>query len=259
MNLILGDCIEQMKQFEDGSIDMIFVDPPYNTNVKNILIRPQSKRGTTGGTYDGVGTVEWDNFSSIKDYNKFCKNWLSECKRLLSPEGTIFVCGAYHGIYQIGTIMQDLGFWILNEIIWIKINPVPNFLGVRLCVGHENIIWSSKGKDYKYKFNYHLMKSINGNKQLRAEWDDIEQTPKNELLFLNNKRLHPTQKPEKLLERIILMSTDEGDTVLDPFMGTGTTGVVCKRLKRNFIGIEQNEDYFNGASLRIAQTTESLF
>jgi len=233
--IILGDCIEVMKQIPDESIDLIFADPPYNLQLTNDLWRPNETK------VNGVNE-EWDKFKSFEDYDDFTFKWLNECHRILKRDGTIWTIGTYHNIFRIGKIMQDLGYWILNDIIWIKINPMPNFKGTRFNNAHETLIWASKNKDSKYTFNYKTMKTYNDDLQMRSDWY-IPICQGDERVKINNKKAHPTQKPEALLYRIINATSKPGDIILDPFAGTGTTLAVAKKLNRKFIGIEKEDLY----------------
>lgn len=247
--IITGDCLDVLTAFPDKTVDLIFADPPYNLQLENELWRPNSTR---------VSRVEesWDQFKNFEAYDHFTKEWLLGCKRVLKDTGTIWVIGSYHNIYRVGKVMQDLGFWILNDIVWIKNNPMPNFHGVRFTNAHETLIWAQKIKGNRYTFNYKTMKSINhgihahGGLQMRSDWMLPLCTGK-ERLKINGKKAHPTQKPEALLERVILASTNPGDIVLDPFFGTGTTGAVAKKLGRHWIGIEAKTSYISIAQQRI--------
>ena len=244
--LIIGDCIKEMSTIKDNSIDMIFADPPYNLQLSKALFRPDQTN------VKGVNH-SWDKFNSFEDYDKFTSNWLYQCKRILKDEGTIWVIGSYHNIFRVGSVIQNLGFWILNDIIWNKTNPMPNFKGNRFTNAHETIIWASKSKKSKYTFNYKAMKVANDDKQMRSDWS-FPICSGNERIKKLGKTLHPTQKPESLLHRIIISSTKKGDTILDPFFGTGSTGVVAKRLGRQFIGIEKSKEYMKYAKNRIEVT-----
>ncbi len=242
--ILPGDCIEILARLPENSIDLIFADPPYNLQLTQKLWRPNQTR---------VEAVEdaWDKFKSFEDYDTFTRSWLSVCKRLLKKTGTLWVIGTYHNIYRLGTIVQDLGFWILNDIIFIKTNPMPNFQGVRFTNAHETLIWAQKEKGAHYTFNYHAMKSLNDDLQMRSDWLLPICTGK-ERIKANGVKAHSTQKPEALLYRILIASTNPGDVVLDPFFGSGTTGAVAKKLGRHFIGIERDEGYIKIAQARIA-------
>ncbi|MHA1401693.1 MAG: site-specific DNA-methyltransferase [Candidatus Heimdallarchaeaceae archaeon] len=238
------DCIEGMKKLPDESIDLIFADPPYNLQLKNELYRPNQT------LVDAVND-KWDKFESFEEYDNFSRKWLSECRRVLKKTGSIWVIGSYHNIFRIGKIMQDLGFWILNDIIWIKTNPMPNFKGTRFNNAHETLIWASKDNKSKPTFHYKSMKVLNDDKQMRSDWYLPICTGK-ERVKNNGKKLHSTQKPEALLHRVIISTSNVNDVVLDPFMGSGTTAAIAKRLQRNFIGFEVEESYIQAANERIA-------
>ncbi|MEN3001380.1 MAG: DNA methyltransferase [Armatimonadota bacterium] len=242
-----GDCIEIMRTLPAESIDVIFADPPYNLQLRQELYRPNLTR---------VDTVdeEWDHFESFEAYDRFTVAWLSEARRLLKETGTLWVIGTYHNIFRVGKILQDLGFWILNEIAWIKTNPTPNFRGVRFTNAHETLIWAQKEQGKPYTFNYHDMKALNDDLQMRSDWY-IPVCSGRERLRIEGEKAHPTQKPEALLYRVILASTKPGDVILDPFFGTGTTGAVAKRLGRRWIGIEKDARYVQLARERIAAVT----
>lgn len=241
--IILGDCIEKLKEFPDNSVDLIFADPPYNMQLNGDLWRPNQTK------VDAVDD-EWDKYESFEHYDKFSIEWLKECRRVLKDDGTIWVIGSYHNIFRVGKIMQDIGFWVLNDVIWMKTNPMPNFKGTRFNNAHETLIWASKNKNSKYKFHYKSMKAFNDDKQMRSDWY-IPICQGEERIRVNGEKAHSTQKPEELLYRIILSSSHVGDIVLDPFMGSGTTGAVAKLLKRKFIGIEKEEFYKKVAEDRI--------
>tara|TARA_E500000331_G_scaffold321929_1_gene336478 strand:- start:841 stop:1944 length:1104 start_codon:yes stop_codon:yes gene_type:complete len=244
---ILGDTITELKLLEASSVDMIFCDPPYFLQLRKKLLRPDMSE------VNGV-KEKWDQFSSYQEYDNFTNNWLKECRRILKPSGTIWTIGTYHNIYRIGYHLQNLDFWILNDLIWNKINPLPNFKGTRFTNAHEIMLWATKYKNSKYTFNYHTMKKMNNNKQMRSDWSIKLCQGKERLKNHFNKTLHSTQKPEELIYRIILASTKPGNLVLDPFFGTGTTGVICKKLGRKFIGIENNLEYMHAAKKRIIKT-----
>jgi len=243
--IIQGDNIEILKQFPNNSIDLIFADPPYNMQLENALYRPNNTK------VEGVDDL-WDKFDSFKTYDEFCKRWLIECRRVLKDTGTIWVIGSYHNIHRVGTIMLDLGYWILNDITWFKTNPMPNFLGTRFTNATETLLWCTRKKESKkYTFNHEIMKRYNDGKQMTSVWQIGLCIGNERLKNEEGKKAHSTQKPEELLKRVILSSTKQGDLVLDPFFGTGTTGTVAKKLKRNFIGIEKEETYVNHAQKRI--------
>ena len=241
--ILRGDCIEMMRSLPDASIDMIFADPPYNLQLGGDLARPD------GSHVDAV-TNDWDKFSSFAAYDAFTREWLAEARRLLKPDGSIWVIGSYHNIFRVGAILQDLGFWILNDIIWRKANPMPNFKGTRFTNAHETLIWASKSEKSKYTFNYRAMKTLNDELQMRSDWV-LPICNGQERLKRNGTKAHPTQKPEALLYRVMLATTNKGDVVLDPFFGTGTTGAVAKRLGRDWIGCEREESYIEVAEERI--------
>ena len=240
---IHGECVEVLNSLPEKSIDLIFADPPYNLQLQNTLWRPNMTQ------VDAVDD-QWDQFDSFTTYDIFSRKWLHACQRVLKDTGTIWVIGSYHNIFRIGKIMQDLGFWILNDVIWIKTNPMPNFRGVRLTNAHETLIWASKSKGSKYTFNHHAMKGFNEDKQMRSDWV-IPICSGSERIKVNGKKAHSTQKPEALLLRVIISSTNKDDIVLDPFFGSGTTGAVAKQLHRHWIGIEQEERYISMAQERI--------
>lgn len=245
LNRILhGNCIEILHSLPENSVDLVFADPPYNLQLQNDLYRPNNTK------VDAVNNG-WDKFSSFAEYDEFTLNWLRASKRVLKETGTIWVIGSYHNIFRVGAIMQDLGFWILNDVIWLKTNPMPNFRGVRFTNAHETLIWAQKQKGTKYKFNHKDMKALNEDLQMRSDWVIPLATGK-ERIKANGTKAHPTQKPEALLYRILLASTDVGDVVLDPFFGSGTTGAVAKMMGRHFIGIERDKKYIKVAEKRIA-------
>lgn len=242
--IIKGNCIDSMISLPDNSIDVIFADPPYNLQLKNVLSRPDSSK------VNGV-TEDWDRFKSFEDYDQFTKGWMSEAQRILKPEGTIWVIGSYHNIFRVGNTMQNLGFWILNDIIWHKSNPMPNFKGTRFTNAHETIIWASKNFSSKYNFNYQAMKSLNEGTQMRSDWHIPICSGRERIRDSEGNKIHSTQKPEALLYRVLLSSSKKGDVILDPFFGTGTTGAVAKKLGRNFIGLEKESVYIKAAEKRI--------
>ena len=247
LNKILrGDCIKEIKKIPDKSFDLVFADPPYNLQIGEKLTRPDASK------VNGVND-RWDQFNSFKHYDKFCKEWLIECKRILKDNGSIWLIGSYHNIFRLGYLLQNLNFWILNDIIWRKNNPMPNFKGTRFTNAHETLIWASKSKRSKYTFNYQSLKCFNDDLQMRSDWLFPICSGK-ERLKQKGKKVHSTQKPEALLHRIILATTNKGDKIFDPFLGTGTTAVVAKKLGRNFCGIEKDKRYFKAASERISNT-----
>jgi len=241
--ILQGDCIEVLETLPENSIDLIFADPPYNLQLQKDLWRPNLTK------VEAVDD-EWDQFGSFQAYDKFSRMWLTSCWRVLKDTGTIWVIGTYHNIFRIGSIMQDLGYWMLNDVIWLKTNPMPNFRGVRFTNAHETLIWASKGKGNRYTFNHHSMRGLNDDLQMRSDWS-IPICTGTERLKVDGKKAHSTQKPEALLYRVILSSSNPGDIILDPFFGTGTTGVLAKRLHRRWIGIEREEGYIQLARQRI--------
>lgn len=252
--ILHGDCIELLNDLPSNSVDLIFADPPYNLQLRTDLYRPN--RTKVDAVDDG-----WDKFEDFKAYDEFTRKWLSACRRVLKETGTIWVIGSYHNIYRVGAIMQDLGFWILNDILWIKSNPMPNFRGVRFTNAHETMIWAQKKKGAKYTFNHHSMKTLNddsreGGLQMRSDWE-IPLATGRQRIKTNGVKAHSTQKPEALLYRVIMASSKPGDVVLDPFFGSGTTGAVAKKLGRRWIGIERDKKYVKIAQKRIEAVTEA--
>jgi modification methylase len=243
-SIIAGDCIAAMATMAEASVDLIFADPPYNLHLTGKLLRPNNSR------VDGV-EESWDKFADFAAYDRFTRNWLTAARRVLKPDGTLWVIGSYHNIYRVGTLLQDLGYWVLNDIVWRKTNPMPNFRGRRFTNAHETMLWCAKSRDARYTFNYQAMKALNEGVQMRSDWL-IPLCGGPERLKRDGKKAHPTQKPEALLHRVLLASSKPGDTVLDPFFGTGTTGAVARRLGRRWIGIEENKDYIAVARERIA-------
>ena len=244
--IIQDDCVAAMAGLPDGCIDMIFADPPYNLQLGGDLFRPE------GGRVDAVDDA-WDKFACLADYDGFTRAWLAEARRILKPNGTLWVIGSYHNIFRVGAALQDEGFWILNDIIWRKSNPMPNFRGTRFTNAHETLIWASRNEDSRYTFNYRAMKALNDELQMRSDWL-IPICAGGERLKEDGAKAHPTQKPEALLYRVLLACTEPGDVVLDPFFGTGTTGAVARRLGRRWIGIERESRYVRVAEQRIAAT-----
>ena len=244
LNQILhGDCIEILKSLPENSVDLIFADPPYNLQLQNDLYRPNMTK------VDAVND-NWDQFKGFAEYDAFTRDWLSASQRVLKETGTIWVIGSYHNIYRVGAILQDLGFWILNDVVFVKYNPMPNFRGVRFTNAHETLIWAQKKKGAQYTFNHQSMKALNDDLQMRSDWY-LPIVTGNQRLKVNGKKAHSTQKPEALLYRVIMASSNPGDVVLDPFFGTGTTGAVAKRLGRDWIGIERDKKYIRVAQKRI--------
>ncbi len=244
--IFVGDCIELMQTLPKGSVDMIFADPPYNLQLGGDLRRPNNSK-----VY-GVDN-SWDHFSGFASYDSFTRNWLSAARKILKTDGTLWVIGSYHNIYRVGTILQDLGFWILNDVIWRKSNPMPNFRGRRFTNAHETLLWCARSQESKYRFNYDAMKTLNDDLQMRSDWI-LPLCTGAERLKKNGKKAHPTQKPESLLYRVVLSSTEVGDVILDPFFGSGTTGAIAKQLGRDYIGIEREKNYVNLAEKRLEQT-----
>jgi modification methylase len=243
--ILAGDCIEAMRSLPDASVDLVFADPPYNLQLGGDLNRPD------GSLVDAV-TDHWDRFDSFATYDTFTRDWLIEARRVLKPDGALWVIGSYHNIYRVGAILQDLGFWILNDIVWRKSNPMPNFRGTRFTNAHETLLWASMGEKARYHFNYRAMKTLNDELQMRSDWV-IPICGGPERLKQGGAKVHPTQKPEALLYRVLLATTETGDVVLDPFFGTGTTGAVAKRLGRQWIGCEREAGYRDAALARIAK------
>lgn len=245
--ILYGDCIEILQTLPQNSVDLIFADPPYNLQLSKELYRPNLTR--VDAVDDG-----WDKFSDFKTYDEFTRQWLSAAQRVLKETGTIWVIGTYHNIYRVGSIMQDLGFWILNDILWLKNNPMPNFRGVRFTNAHETIIWAQKKKGARYTFNHKSMKALNDDLQMRSDWFNWNvplATGKERARSSNGTKAHSTQKPEALLYRVIMASSNPGDVALDPFFGSGTTGAVAKKLGRKWIGIERDKKYIKVAQQRI--------
>ena len=242
--IVPGDCVEVRNSLPAGSVDLIFADPPYNLQLKGELHRPDNSR------VDAVDD-HWDQFSSFAAYDKFTREWLAAAKRVLKPNGAIWVIGSYHNIFRVGATLQDQGFWMLNDVIWRKSNPMPNFRGKRLTNAHETLIWASRDEAAKYTFNYEALKELNDGVQMRSDWVLPICTGHERLKDEHGDKAHPTQKPESLLHRILIATTNPGDVVLDPFFGTGTTGAVAKMLGRDFIGIEREDAYRKAAQARI--------
>jgi modification methylase len=250
--VIEGDCLEVLESLPDESIDLVFADPPYNLQLAQELWRPNQT------LVDAVDD-DWDHFGSFAEYDQFTRLWLSACRRVLKPTGTLWVIGTYHNIFRVGTVLQDLGYWILNDLVWQKVNPMPNFRGVRFTNAHETLIWAQKEHGAQYTFNYQAMKALNEGLQMRSDWHLPICSGKERLRTADGQKAHPTQKPESLLYRVLLSSTQSGDVVLDPFFGTGTTGAMARRLHRHFIGIEKNPAYAQIARERIHQVVQIEF
>ncbi len=247
LNTILaGDCIDVMRSLPENSVDLVFADPPYNLQLKGDLHRPDNSR------VDAVDDA-WDRFASFETYDTFTRAWLSAARRILKPHGAIWVIGSYHNIFRVGAAMQDAGFWLLNDVVWRKSNPMPNFRGKRLTNAHETLIWASKEEASKYTFNYEALKALNDGVQMRSDWVLPICTGHERLKDGNGDKAHPTQKPEALLHRVIVATTNPGDVVLDPFFGTGTTGAVAKMLGRDWIGIEREAAYREAAEDRLSR------
>ena len=244
--IVNGDALKILKTIPSKTFDLIFADPPYNLQIGKKLKRPDDSK------VNGVND-KWDQFKSFEDYDNFCKEWLGECKRVLKDHGAIWVIGSYHNIFRIGYHIQNTGYWILNDVIWKKNNPMPNFRGTRFTNAHETLIWASKNKNSKYTFNYQSLKCLNDDLQMRSDWT-LPICNGSERIKKNGKKVHSTQKPESILRRVLLASTNKGDFVFDPFLGTGTTAVVAKKMGRNYFGIEKEKKYFKTAKQRLEKT-----
>lgn len=242
--VLVGDCVELMEELPERSVDLIFADPPYNLQLSGELTRPDQSR------VDGVED-SWDRFDDLADYDHFTRAWLKAARRVLKDDGSIWVIGSYHNIFRVGSALQDLGYWILNDVIWRKSNPMPNFRGRRFTNAHETLIWAAKHKEASYTFNYAAMKSLNEDLQMRSDWLIPICTGGERLRESDGSKSHSTQKPEALLYRVILAASQPGDTVLDPFLGSGTTAAVAKRLHRKWIGLEREERYADLARKRL--------
>ena len=244
--ILQGDCVAALEKLPPASVDLVFADPPYNLQLAGDLHRPDQSR------VDAVDD-DWDRFDTFAAYDAFTRAWLMACKRVLKPTGTLWVIGSYHNIFRVGTALQDLGFWVLNDIVWRKTNPMPNFRGRRFANAHETLIWASPSAEAKgYTFNYDALKAFNDDLQMRSDWVLPICTGEERLKDEAGQKVHPTQKPESLLYRVLLGTTKPGDLVLDPFFGTGTTGAVAKRLGRHYIGVERETDYIAAAEKRLA-------
>ena len=244
--IVNGNSLEILKTIPNKTFDLVFADPPYNLQIGKELKRPDDSK------VNGVND-KWDQFKSFDDYDNFCKKWLTECKRVLKDNGSIWVIGTYHNIFRLGYHIQNKGYWMLNDVIWRKNNPMPNFKGTRFTNAHETLIWASKNKNSKYTFNYQSLNCLNDDLQMRSDWT-LPICNGSERIKRNGKKVHSTQKPESLLHRILLASTNKGDLVFDPFLGTGTTAVVAKKLGRNYFGIEKEKKYFKTAKQRLEKT-----
>src|SRR5450432_2873490 len=245
VRIVVGDCVAELSKLPAASVDLVFADPPYNLQLQGDLKRPDDSR------VDAVDD-DWDKFSNFAAYDDFTRAWLTSCRRVMKPNATLWVIGSYHNIFRVGTVLQDLGFWILNDVIWRKSNPMPNFRGMRFTNAHETLIWAAKSREQRsYTFNYEAMKALNEELQMRSDWHLPICSGGERLKDEAGAKAHSTQKPESLLHRVILASTNQDDVVLDPFFGSGTTGAVAKRLGRRFIGIERDPDYVRLAQARI--------
>jgi modification methylase len=244
--VLVGDCLEVLATLPSASVDLVFADPPYNLQLERDLRRPNDT------LVDGVDE-DWDKFASFADYDRFSRAWLAECRRALKPDGAIWVIGSYHNIFRVGAVLQDLGFWIQNDIIWRKTNPMPNFRGRRFTNAHETLIWAARDAKSRATFNYEAMKALNDDLQMRSDWLFPICSGPERLKDAAGRKVHPTQKPEALLHRLLLASTNPGDLVLDPFFGTGTTGAVARRVGRRWLGIERNPAYAAAARDRIGK------
>ena len=243
--IIVGDCVQHLADLPERSADLVFADPPYNLQLGGELLRPDNSR------VDAVD-ADWDRFESFETYDAFTLAWLTACRRVLKDDGSLWVIGSYHNIFRVGRILQDLGFWILNDVVWRKSNPMPNFKGTRFANAHETLIWATKSRGgRRYRFNYDAMKSANDDLQMRSDWLIPICSGDERVRDAGGVKSHPTQKPEALLHRVILASSEVGDLIVDPFFGVGTTGAVAKRLGRRFIGIERDEGYAALAQARI--------
>ena len=244
--ILVGDCLDELSKLPDRSVDLVFADPPYNLQLSTELLRPNNTR------VDGVDDA-WDKFASFEEYDRFTRAWLAECRRVLKPDGALWVIGSYHNVFRLGSALQDQGFWILNDVVWRKVNPMPNFRGRRFTNAHETLIWAARDQKSRYTFNYESLKASNDDLQMRSDWLFPICSGPERLKDDGGRKAHPTQKPEALLHRVLLGTTNPGDVVLDPFFGTGTTGAVAKRLGRRWIGIERDPDYARAAEERIAK------
>ncbi len=243
--ILQGDCVEHMRSLPAGSVDMVFADPPYNLQLGGDLLRPNNSR------VDGVDDA-WDQIGDFASYDRFTRDWLSAARHTLKDDGSLWVIGTYHNIFRVGAILQDLGFWILNDLVWRKTNPMPNFRGTRFTNAHETLIWAAKSQKSKYTFNYDAMKALNDGLQMRSDWL-LPLCTGPERLKSDGRKVHPTQKPESILYRAVLAASKTGDVILDPFFGTGTTGAVARKLGRHYIGIDRDTDYIAAAAERIAR------
>ncbi len=245
--VIKGDCLRELKKLPSASVDLVFADPPYNLQLDSELLRPNNQ-----SRVDGVDEA-WDKFADFAEYDRFTRAWLTECRRILKPDGAIWVIGSYHNIFRLGVALQDQGYWLLNDVVWRKVNPMPNFRGTRFTNAHETLIWASRERKSRYTFNYESLKALNDDLQMRSDWLFPICSGPERLKDDGGRKAHPTQKPEALLHRLILATTKPNDVVLDPFFGTGTTGAVAKKLGRKWLGIERDPDYVAAAEERIAK------
>ena len=244
--ILVGDCVALLDRLPDASVDCVFADPPYNLQLGGDLHRPDDSR------VDAVDH-EWDQIGGFKAYDAFTRAWLMAVRRVMKPDATIWVSGTYHNIFRVGAILQDLGYWTLNDVAWVKHNPMPNFRGRRLQNAHETLIWAGRSKSSRYTFNYGAMKAANDDRQMRSDWSLPICQGKERLKGEDGRKLHPTQKPEALLARVMSVSTNPGDVVLDPFLGSGTTAAVARRMGRSFVGIERDHEYAAAAERRVAE------
>ncbi|WP_349359670.1 site-specific DNA-methyltransferase [Stappia sp.] len=242
--ILKGDCVAALERLPKDSVDLVFADPPYNLQLGGDLLRPDQSKVDACDDH-------WDQFASFEAYDAFTRAWLMAVRRVLKPNGGLWVIGSYHNIFRVGAILQDLGFWILNDVVWLKSNPMPNFRGKRFTNAHETMIWASPSRDAKYTFNYEALKTFNDDLQMRSDWHLPICTGQERLKDDDGQKVHPTQKPESLLYRVLLAASNPGDVVLDPFFGTGTTGAVAKKLGRHFVGVEREQDYIDAARARI--------
>lgn len=245
--VIKGDCLRELKKLPSASVDLVFADPPYNLQLDSELLRPNNQ-----SRVDGVDEA-WDKFADFAEYDRFTRAWLAECRRILKPDGAIWVICSYHNIFRLGVALQDQGYWLLNDVVWRKVNPMPNFRGTRFTNAHETLIWASRERKSRYTFNYESLKALNDDLQMRSDWLFPICSGPERLKDDGGRKAHPTQKPEALLHRLILATTKPNDVVLDPFFGTGTTGAVAKKLGRKWLGIERDPDYVAAAEERIAK------
>lgn len=250
--ILQGDCVEVLNALPERSVDLIFADPPYNLQLRQELWRPNMTK------VDAVDDA-WDRFGDFAEYDRFTRAWLGACRRVLKDTGTLWVIGSYHSIYRVGAALQDLGYWILNDVVWAKTNAMPNFRGVRFANAHETLIWAHKKKDARYTFNHSAMKALNDDLQMRSDWWELPLCNGRERIKVDGAKAHTTQKPEALLYRVLLASSNPGDVVLDPFFGTGTTGAVARKLHRHWIGIEREAGYVAVAKSRIEAIRPAVF